>query len=201
MPRNDPFEKLRRDEVTLVKKTGENIKEIKAKVEKSRITFAASERVVDDGDTLIRHLPDGRTEEYLILDSGYVAEFHGIPAKYECRVEKKTALKSSSQRADIVYNVNFSGANSRFNLHSYDLSSNLVDVEPEQLFKELRSVIARDIEDDGKRDEVLKQVDTLKKTYGTPQFLETYQSFVSSVADHMTIIGPFIPALSQLLGS
>lgn len=198
---NDPFEQLRRDKLTLVKKTGDNIEGIKAEVDKNTISFAAFDRVVDDGDTLIRHLPDGRTEEYLVLDSGYVAEFHGLPASYKCRVEKKTAIKPSSHQHSAIYNVNFSGANSRFNLHSFDLSSNLVDVEPNQLFKELRTVVARDVEDDDRRDEILRQVSELKKAQGTPQFLEAYQGFIASVADHMTIVGPFIPALTQLFGN
>lgn len=196
---DDPFEELRRDVVALVKQDGQKVDGIKAKVERNKITFAAFDRVVDDGDTLIRHLPDGRTEQYLVLDSGYKPEFHGIPAKYECGVEKKTALKPSSQPAGVVYNVTVSGVNSRFNLHSLDLSTNLTDVEPEQLFKELRTVLARDIEDDEKRTELLKQVGELKKANGTPRFLEAYQGFVSSAADHMGLVTPFIPALTQLL--
>lgn len=198
---DDPFEELRRDKVTLVKKTGDSTEGIKAKVDKNTIGFAAFDRVVDDGDTLIRHLPDGRTEEYLVLDSGYIAEFHSLPASYKCRVEKKTAIKPSSYQHSAIYNVTFSGANSRFNLHSFDLSSNLVDVEPDQLFKELRTVVACDIEDDNKRDEILGQVSELKKAQGTPQFLEAYQGFIASVADHMTLVGPFIPALTQLFGN
>jgi hypothetical protein len=54
--------------------------------------------------------------------------------------------------------------------------SNLVDVEPDQLFKELRTVVARDVEDDDRRDEILRQVSELKKAQGTPRFLEAIKA-------------------------
>ncbi len=201
MLRDDPFEDLRRNEITLVNQSGEKIEGVKAQVNKNTISFAAFDRVVQDGDTIVRHLPDGRDEEYLVLDSGYVAEFHSIPASYKSKVEKKTAIKRSPFHAGTVYNVNFSGANSRFNLHSLDLSSNLVDVDPDGLFQELRTAIARDIEDEARSDAMLKQVAEMKKVQGTPKFLEAYQAFISSAADHMTVVVPFIPALTQLLGN
>jgi hypothetical protein len=198
---NDPFEALRNETITLVKQTGDQIENIRATMGTGNktITFASEDLQVDDGDTILRHLPGDRIEEYRVIDSGFSPEFHGIPAHYECEVEKTTALRPSSNQDSVVYNVTISGTNSRFNLHSYDLSTNLVDVDPDRLFKELRGAVARDVEDEIKQQEILRQVSELKKTRGTPQFVEVYQQFISSTADHMTIIAPFIPALTQML--
>jgi hypothetical protein len=39
----------------------------------------------------------------------------------------------------------------------------------------------------------------LEKAQGTKLFAERYTDFISAAANHMTIIAPFIPALSELL--
>jgi len=203
MPR-DPLKKLRRDVVTLVKQDGQRIERVSASVDASKrtITVPAYAANIHDGDTLLRHLPNGDVEEYLVLDSGYeegVAK--ALPAEYHCKVEKKTALKPSTQAPAVVYNVTMSGPNNRFNLHSQDMSVNIVDVDPDQLFKELRGVIAQEVEDSAKRDQMLRGVDAMKEARGTGGFQEAYIAFMAVAADHMTLVAPFLPALAQLLQS
>lgn len=199
---DDPFEVLRKDVVTVVKVTGERSERVKASVDprKHLIVVSAIAATINDGDTLVRHLPNGADEEYLVLDCGYTQGAAGqLPPTYACKVEKKTAIKPSSQAPSVVYNVDISGPNGRFNLHSQDLSVNLVDVNPEQLFRKLRGALAQEVEDDDKRDLLLRRVSDMKNTHGTGGFLDAYKDFISAAADHMTVIAPFIPGLAQLL--
>jgi hypothetical protein len=39
----------------------------------------------------------------------------------------------------------------------------------------------------------------LEAAKGSGNFLEKYQGFISAVANHITIVAPFIPALTQML--
>lgn len=198
MYRDDPFSDFRKDDVTLVKQSGDRVEGIKAMVKPAEnlIRVLAEDAVIEDGDTLLRHLPNGVTEDYLVLNSGYKEKPGGLPAEYYAQVEKRTALKPSSSPHNAVYNVTISGPGSRFNLNSNDLSVNVIDVNPDQLFKELRGAIAQEVEDDDKRGLLLRHVGELKKANGTPK---AYTAFVSIVADHLAVVPPFIPALSQLL--
>jgi hypothetical protein len=201
MYRNDPLEHFRTASVTLVKQDGERIEGLKAIADSKKkvIKILAADAVVADGDTILQHLSNGVTEEYLVLDSGYEEQYDPFPPEYQAKVEKKTAIKRLASPSGPVYNVTFTGANSRFNLNSNDLSVNVVDVNPDELFKALRGAIAQDVEDEDKRELLLRQVGELKKANGTPKYLEAYKEFVSTVADHLGVVMPFMTALSQLL--
>jgi len=44
-----------------------------------------------------------------------------------------------------------------------------------------------------------EKVTELEKAQGTTGFMAQYQEFMALAANHMTILAPFIPALSQIL--
>jgi hypothetical protein len=48
---------------------------------------------------------------------------------------------------------------------------------------------------------MLDRLDALKAAEGKPTFGERYREFVASAADHMTLLAPFLPALTALLAS
>jgi hypothetical protein len=43
------------------------------------------------------------------------------------------------------------------------------------------------------------QLENLEKSQGTPNVIRSYQEFIGTIADHITIIQPFIPFLTSLL--
>ncbi len=195
---DDPFDAFRNDVVTVVKADDERIERIKASVDPKKriIDVSANAATINDGDTLIRHLPNGQDEEYLVLDCGYTEGAAGsLPAIYECKVEKKTAIKPSLQAPNIIYNVDISGPNGRFNLHSQDLSVNLVDVDPEQLFKKLRGALAQEVEDDDRRDLLLGRVSDMKNARGTN--LPWLSSYRTVGAMHHTFCRKLEPLISR----
>jgi hypothetical protein len=59
--------------------------------------------------------------------------------------------------------------------------------------------IVEKIQEGDERSDILKRIDALEKAQGTKSFVERYTDFISAAANHMTVIAPFIPALSELL--
>ena len=47
--------------------------------------------------------------------------------------------------------------------------------------------------------EIIAAVDQMQDNVGKKSFAEKYNNFIQSIANHMTIFAPFIPALSSLL--
>jgi len=193
-----PFRNMLRDTIAIVKADGRRFENVSASVQSGRIIFmAANELEVEDGDTIERVLPSGIREEYLILDAGYYSGRGGIPASYQTRVRKKSALPSSDQPGQVIYNL--IGANTRVNIQSRDASHNVVSITPGNLFEEMRSALASSIEDAAERERLLKTVSDLERTRATPDYTERYVQFVAAAANHMTVLQPFMPALAQLL--
>lgn len=95
-------------------------------------------------------------------------------------------------------NIHFHGPNARLNLHSTDNSLNVVSISNEKTFVQMRDA-AQSIQDEPERKKILTQIAELERTKGSANFLSVYQTFISVIADHMTVFGPFIPLLAQLL--
>jgi hypothetical protein len=91
------------------------------------------------------------------------------------------------------------GPNSRVNNQSTDNSTNVSTVTGEQLFVQLREAI-RALPDAIERAEILAKLDALEAAKGFTTFSEKYQSFIAAAANHINILAPFIPALTQMLG-
>jgi len=49
------------------------------------------------------------------------------------------------------------------------------------------------------KEDIKSSINDMKQAIGKPSLLEKYNSFIQSVANHMTIFAPFIPQLSALL--
>jgi hypothetical protein len=64
----------------------------------------------------------------------------------------------------------------------------------------MRQVIQTRIENEVERIQILNKLDELEEAKGKNSFTQKYQEFIASAADHVTILAPFIPALTQMLG-
>src|SRR5580698_1931417 len=82
----------------------------------------------------------------------------------------------------------FYGDNARVNNNSTDNSTNTVTQE--SVFIRMRDQAAA-IRDEHERAEVIERIAELEKAKGTPEFLETYQKFIATAANHMTLFAPF----------
>ncbi|USK69187.1 hypothetical protein [Peribacillus asahii] len=187
-----------KDLVVLQKQNGETMENIKAIVQPDMIFINDSSLPIEEGDHFIRKLPNGLRETYLVLDRGFYDSGYGIKAHYQCEVQKVTT-RELEQPKQVIYNLY--GANSRVNNNSTDQSINIVEMSSDDLFDEIRKALKENIRNEEERRELREIVNELEVNQGTNKFNQLYTKFVTSAANHMTVISPFIPALSQMLQS
>jgi hypothetical protein len=126
------LQSLMKDKVTLVKKDGTVLKtDIPAAVTSGQITTFVTEFPIEIEDHLLRQLPNGMVEDFVVSDPGYQSGIAGaIPPTYQVKVHRSGAPAASPQT--II--ANFHGPNSRMNVNSTDNSVNVVSgVSGEQL--------------------------------------------------------------------
>ena len=185
--------------VTLIKKDGRRI-EVSAIVASNVFHIEDMTLPIEDGDTFERRLPSGIVETFIIVDVGYQQGFGSVlPPHYQCKVQNTTAAAMRPSQPHVVYNL--IGPNTRVNIQSSDQSTNVVSVESSELFDNLKQAIQQSSLDQALCIKIMERVDAMQASAGTPTFAQTYKEFISIVADHISLVSPFIPALSQLLAS
>ena len=179
------------DRVKLIKPDGQIIENIEA-IAQPDMVFIKDEKIpVEENDIIERTLPSGVIERKMVVDPGYHGKHAGFSA-YQCKVKSINQINKKTQ--NIVYNIN--GTNSKVNINSVDNSTNNITVTPQEIFLQLEKVISEQIENN---QELIKRLTEMKENQGKPMFKDKYQGFIASAANYMTIIAPFIPALTQML--
>jgi hypothetical protein len=84
-------------------------------------------------------------------------------------------------------------------VNSADHSVNNVTVSSQQVFADLRREIESHVPEGDERKDILEKLTVLENEQGSPSFAKRYADFVAVAANHMALIGPFIPALTELL--
>jgi len=115
------------------------------------------------------------------------------PKQYEIRQEEKAGGGPPST------SYVFSGDNASVNIDSHERSVNVI-VSADNVFVGLKHQIESHIREENERTMLLKKVEAMEQAHGAKSFAERYQDFVATAADHITLLAPFIPALTQLLG-
>lgn len=105
---------------------------------------------------------------------------------------------NDTQQSLLVIHV--SGDNSRVNINSVDKSMNILNALNLDRFDEIEDVL-RQIQDESKQTECMDSLNSLRESVGTSKYIEKYQQFIATAADHMTLISPYIVYLSSLLQS
>lgn len=163
-------------------------------IEKKKVTIEDMTIDIEEGDTIVRDLPNGKQERFTILDTGFMRGMGGhIPDHYNVSLERVSKLpKADAHGSGYITVVNEGG---RVNINSTDNSMNIqVSNDTERIFAELTAAL------DGIADDALiESVVELKKSVGTASYAEKYNQFIQSAADHITVVAPFLPAISALL--
>ncbi|QQB32232.1 hypothetical protein I6I07_16100 [Achromobacter deleyi] len=60
---------------------------------------------VEEGDHIVRKLPTGREESYLVLSAQFYNGMGGIPPNWQLAIEKTTALRSPSAATSTTVNI------------------------------------------------------------------------------------------------
>ena len=191
----NPFHSLANDRVTLIKQNGQRFEDLPASVQSNKIFTFDPQIPIEEGDQFERGLPSGIVETFTVEDAGFVASIPGLRSHYQSRVRKNTAPRGRAPQ--VIYNL--IGPNTRVNVQSSDSSTNVVNVESAALFGSLREAIENSSLDSTASGRLMQNVDAMESAVGTRTFAERYGKFVAAAADHMTVVAPFLPALTQLL--
>jgi hypothetical protein len=89
--------------------------------------------------------------------------------------------------------------NGKVNINSTDNSTNF-SIDSSSIFSGLSDAINNALIDAPHKAQLLAKVEDLKKSEGTIGFTQKYKEFVQNSANHMSVISPFIPALTSLIG-
>src|SRR5438309_1151355 len=127
------------EKVVLRRKNGER-HEFKANVQPTKITMDQANLPVEEGDFIERALPNGKLETYLVMDRGFHAAFMGIPAHYQMKVRKESAIDSARKSAAQIYTIS-SSPNARITIQSTDNSVNIHSVTEQQLFLDMANAV------------------------------------------------------------
>ena len=128
---------------------------------------------------------------------------HGERREPGCNLElvpKPISDSGPDWSTKLAENIHFHGDNARLNVNSTDNSTNIASIANEQLFIRMQET-ARSISDETERTEIVARLHELEKARGSGGFLQAYQNFMASAANHMTVFAPFLPILAQMLSS
>lgn len=179
--------KIRKKDLTV-------IEDVKALVDKDTIFIDDGSLNIEEGDSIERVLPSGAKEQYLVVDRGFYRGTRGIPNHYQIRVEKQSGyVKLNSGTIINEYNITNTD---KVNIQSTDNSTTYqITANDISTLNTLRS-LAKGLDEE---DIIISAVDEMQESIGKKTFAEKYNAFIQSVANHMTIFAPFIPALSSFL--
>jgi|688.fasta_scaffold464082_1 hypothetical protein len=101
---SNPFQALLTDKVSILKSDGTEIGPYDCAFDGSSCTIFDESLDVDEGDVVLRNLPNGKVETHSVLDVEYTAKFHAIPASYKLTLEKPSSLLPR-RKGDTVVNI------------------------------------------------------------------------------------------------
>lgn len=146
---------------------------------------------VEPGDEVRRPLPNGRDEVFLVHDVVFSDGLGPIPPTYTLKVQRKGALPHRAPQS-----ISVSGPNSRVTI-GQDSSVNIS--HQGDVIQQASEAITAHVDDAAERDRLLIALADLKAAPDPAAKAGAYQRLVASAANHMTVLAPFLPALTQLL--
>ena len=193
---NNPFlSAFGSEPVKLIKQDGSTIEIKEAQVQQKYIFVYDVSICFDEGDIITRELPNKKVESYRITNPIYERGLGHIPPFYKLEVEKTTTLpKIKTPSVSIINNINASD-HSKVLVDSIDNSVNITSQDLSVFDKLIDAV--KDLPDS---DKMITEINQMKDSVNNKDsFLKKYNDFIQSVAAHITIVAPFIPALTKFL--
>jgi len=113
------------------------------------------------------------------------------------QIDRRRLMTKKKDGATTIYNV--LGDNARWNVNSPDNSVNIVTKSSDEFFADLRERIASGVPQGEEQKMILQKLDALKEANGKPSFAQTYTDFIAAAANHIVLLTPFIPALTEMV--
>jgi hypothetical protein len=94
--------------------------------------------------------------------------------------------------------INIGQIHGKVNINSTD-NSTIISIDSSSIYTGISEAITKSTIEEDLKVQLLRQIDEMKYSEGTQSFLQKYKDFMQNAANHMTVISPFIPALSSLI--
>ncbi len=111
-------------------------------------------------------------------------------------VERRRLKPKEPAGMSIVYQVSGYG---RVNVNSTDNSVNVITVSQQEIFTKLRQEITTRVPAGEEQNNILSRVSALEAAQNSPSFAQRYADFIAAAANHMTLVAPFLPALTEMM--
>lgn len=161
-----------------------------------RSTWIASDRSVYNTDAILgRRLVS--QDVYVQLVERYVGMSEN---EIRTQIDRRRFIRMKNDAKpsiNIAYHIH--GHNNRWVTNSQDRSVNVVTQSSEQIFTTLREQLESSVPAGDEQKDILERLKALEQAQSSPSFKQRYTEFISAAANHMTLIAPFIPALTEML--
>ncbi len=190
------FNNLPQDILKLKKSNGEIIDDIKAIISKETIVIDSADLPIEEGDILIRILPNKLEEKYEILDYTFYQKMFDIPAHYQIEYQRYTEKNS---------NKKIENHTTKTEIYNIDSSTVIINSKNSSININKNEVVFIDLLEKANqlnvphKDEIIQSIENMRDNVNTPLFNEKYKEFMSVAADTMTVFSPYLVALASFL--
>lgn len=162
------FNDFAKDNISVLKKDGQRFEGLKASVQKGKVFLWDSSIVIEPKDLIIRHMSNGGTETFEVVEPGFFEAVFDFEAHYQMVVRRMGDAEAEKVSHSTVYN--FHGDNARINNQSVDNSVNTVylNTELSQLVEGLRTQVESLKLPEPEKLEALEVVDEIKMQLDSP---------------------------------
>jgi hypothetical protein len=160
---------------------------------RSDLVAAAEREYSSDPLNLARLIPAAGYSKLLGEEVGLSSD------EIRTQIDRRRLMPKKTEGPSITTIYNVQGDNARWNTNSTDNSVNVVTKSSEEFFADLRGRIESEVPDGDERRKILESLTTLRASHGRPSFAQRYTDFMAAAANHIKVIAPFIPALTEML--
>ena len=181
---------MAKDKIIIKKQNGKIYECDNADIQKNKAFIYCGEIPLDEFDIIIHKIREGYEKEYVVTNAGYYNKM--LRPHYQADIEPKTVFDNKNETS--VNDITISGNNSKVNINSIDNSINLFQIPFDEIYEKLN-----EIEDETVRNESVKCLKELEESNDSETYKNKYVKFISALSDHVAIIAPFLPLLTQAL--
>ena len=190
-----PFSALMTDIVSLIKKDGTQVDNLKSSVQGEKIFIDRSDILIESGDLIHRKMSNGAEETYKVIDPGFHEKFHTIPAGYDIKCKKLGIPEAKKAIQNITYNntINIHGDNQGIAVSGNE-NKNIINKEFDKKFVELIDII-----ETSKMEDKNKIIENLKSKKEDKNELQTYLGTLLTRGAEVATLTPIIASLLGFL--
>jgi len=192
----DPLSDFDTEKVVVVT-NGNNYEDIECLWSKKTVLFRADDVLIDFDTKIIRSCPAGDIE-YSVVDPGYKPKQIDFIAFYNAEIRRIGSSSVKAANGCAVHGNTFVvNDNARINVASVDKSINII--QQESRLSELKQVLCDEVEDEIQREKLLGFLNIAETSDDCDVKRQAVNDFLATSANIMTIISPFIPAITSLI--